>query len=177
MNNIELARIFRDMAAILQMKGVEWKPQAYKRAARSLETMQEDVSTVYKTSGLKGLENIPGVGEGIAKKIEQYLNRGKVEEYEELKKTIPKAVVEMMKVPGMGPKKAKLLYNKLNIRSIAELEKVARHHGLRRLRSFKEKTEENILKGIAILRGTKERRPLSEVLPIAETMLTELKKN
>ncbi len=176
MNNIELARIFRDMAAILQMKGVEWKPQAYKRAARSLETMQEDVSEVYKTSGLKGLEEIPGVGEGIAKKIEQYLKRGKVEEYEELKKIIPKAVVEMMKVPGMGPKKAKLLYNKLNIRSIEELEKAAKHHRLQALRSFKEKTEENILKGIAILRGTKERRPISEALPTAEAILAELKK-
>ncbi len=176
MNNIELARIFRDMAAILQMKGVEWKPQAYKRAARSLDTLQEDVSETYKRTGLKGLEEIPGVGEGIAKKIEQYLKKGKVEEYEELKKTIPKAVADMMRIPGMGPKKAKLLYKKLNIRSIGELEQAAKHHRLQRLRSFKEKTEENILKGIAILRGTKERRPLSEVLPKAEAILLELKK-
>ena len=175
MNNVELAKILRNIAAILQMKGVEWKPQAYRRAARSLDALQEDVAEVYRRSGLKGLEEIPGVGEALAKKIEQYLTEGRIKEYEELQKTIPKPVVEMMKVPGMGPKRAKLLYEKLNIKNIKELEQAAKHHKLQALRSFKQKIEENILKGIEVLRTTKERTPIEEVLPIADAILKKLK--
>ncbi|MFH0752281.1 MAG: helix-hairpin-helix domain-containing protein [archaeon] len=176
MNNTELATILRDMASILQMKGVEWKPQAYRRAARSLESLQEDISKVYKESGIKGLEEIPGVGEGIAKKIVQYLKSGKIKEYEELKRTIPKPVADLMKIPSIGPKKAKILYNKLHIKTIEELEKAAKEHKLQRLRAFKQKTEENILQGIEILKAGKFRRPLKEVLPIAEKITSRLRK-
>ena len=176
MNNPELAKIFRNIAAILQMKGVEWKPQAYRRAARSLDALQEDVAEVYKRSGIKGMEEIPGVGEALAKKIEQYLTKGKIKEYEELQKTIPKPVVEMMKIPGIGSKRAKLLYKKLNIKSIKELEQAAKQHKLQTLRSFKQKIEGNILKGIELLRTTKERTPIEKVMPIANAILEKLKK-
>lgn len=175
MSNAEIAKIFRNIAAILQMKEVEWKPQAYRRAARSIDAMQEDAAEVYKRSGLKGLEEIPGVGEALAKKIEQYIKEGRIKEYEKLQKTIPKPVVEMMKIPGMGPKRAKILYKKLNIKSIKELAEAAEHHKLQKIRSFKQKTEENILKGIKILRTTKERTPIREVLPIANAILKKLK--
>ncbi len=177
MNNIELAKIFQSMSYILEIKGVQWKPQAYKRAARSIDSLQEDVAEVYKKSGLKGLEEIPGVGEGIGNKIVEFLKTGKIREYEILKKSIPKPVVEMMQIQGMGPKRAKLLYQKLHIKSVAQLEQAAKQHKLQMLKTFKEKAEENILKGIELLRKTgKKRYPIAKVLPIAEKIKSRLEK-
>lgn len=176
MNNHELAKIFQQMAYILEIRGVAWKPQAYKKASRSIESLQEDVSDIYRDSGLKGLEEIPGVGEGIAKKIVQFLGTGKVKEYEELKQTIPKPVVDMMRIPGMGPKRARLLYEKLKIRSVEELKEAAQHHRLQVLKSFKDKAEENILKGIDYLKNDGRRWPYIEAMPVAEMIVKRMRR-
>jgi len=85
MLNQKIAKTLSEIADLLEIKGVAFKPRAYKRAAESLENLDEDVSIIYKKEGIKGLKKIPGVGESIAKKIEEYLKKKKIKYYEELK--------------------------------------------------------------------------------------------
>ena len=107
MKNLEIAKIFFDTADILELKGVAWKPQAYRKAARNIETLPEDIETIFKKGGQTALQEIPGIGENLSRKIEQYLTTGKINEYERLKKTLPKGMEELMHVQGVGPKKAR----------------------------------------------------------------------
>src|SRR3989344_5329239 len=102
MINQKLAELFYKIADILEMRGVEWKPRAYRRAAKGIETLVEDVSDIYKKQGVRALKEIPGVGERIAEKIEEFIKTGRIKEFEELKKTIPKHLTELMEVPGLG---------------------------------------------------------------------------
>lgn len=85
MINQEISKILYELEELLEIKGIAFKPRAYRRAARALENLEEDVSLVYKKNGLKGLEKIPGIGKSIAKKIEEYLKKGKIDYHEKLK--------------------------------------------------------------------------------------------
>ena len=176
MNNLELARIFYEIADILEMKEVEWKPRAYRKAAQAIENLSEDVSEIYKKSGIKSLEEIPGVGESIAEKIEEFLKTKHIKTYEKLKKSLPKHLTELMEIQGLGAKRANILYKKLKIKSIKDLEKAAKQHKISKLQSFKIKTEENILKGIELFKKSSQRTLLGISLPIANNIVNELKK-
>jgi DNA polymerase (family 10) len=92
MNNATLARIFYEMADILQAEDVEWKPQAYRKAAKAIEGLKKDVAVIYKEGGLKALDDIPAVGKNISAKIEEFLRTGKIAAYEKLKKEAPEDV-------------------------------------------------------------------------------------
>jgi len=175
MKNQELVKIFYNIADILEIKNVEWKPLAYRKAARAIEVLGEDVEDIYKKGGVKELKEIPGVGERIAEKIEEFIKTNKIKEYEELKKTIPKHLTELMEVPGLGAKKVKKLYETLNIKSVKELERAAKQHKISGLETFKEKSEENILKGIELIKKGKGRILLGVALPMARNIIEELK--
>ena len=172
----EIAQIFYHTADVLESQNVKWKPLAYRKAARSLENLKEDVDSVYQRGGIKGIEEIQGVGEGLAKKIIQYIETGKINEWERLKKTLPKGFYQLLDVPGLGVKKAKLFYEKLKIKSIEQLEKAAKAHKLIGLPGFKEKSEKNILEGIMLMKQQKGRMPLVKAEKIANKMIFQLKK-
>ena len=89
MKNQEIARILYEIAEYLEMEGVSFKPQAYKKAGLGLEALDRDIEDLYKKEGIKGLKKIPGVGESIGKKIEEYLKTGKIKHYDDFKKKIP----------------------------------------------------------------------------------------
>ena len=82
MKNQLIAEIFYEMADILEMQNIQWKPRAYRQAARAIDSLPEDVEKIYKKGGIKLLEEIPWVGEGIGKKIIELLKKGKIKEYE-----------------------------------------------------------------------------------------------
>jgi DNA polymerase (family 10) len=176
MKNLEIARIFYEIADILDMQGVEWKPRAYRRAARGIETLSTDVEKIYNKGGLKALKEIPGVGEALAKKIEEFIKTGKVKEYTRLKKGIPSGVEDMMHIPGMGPKKALLLFQKLKIKSVKDLEKAAKSGKIQKLPRFGEKSEEDILKGIELLKSSAGKVLLGRAWPIAQEIISSLNK-
>jgi DNA polymerase (family 10) len=176
MKNKELAQIFYKIASYLEMEEVAFKPQAYEKAAITLETLEEDVEDIYKKGGFKALKEIPGVGESIAKKIEEYLKTGKIKYYEEFKKKIPVNLDEIIPVEGMGPKRAKILYEKLGIKNLEELEKAARAHKIAKLFGFGEKSEKNILDAIEFLKREKGRFLLGEILPKVKVVSEKLKK-
>jgi DNA polymerase (family X) len=175
MKNREIARIFNEIAEYLEMDGIRFKPYAYQKAAITLENLKDSVEDIYNQGGLKALKSIPGVGESIALKIEEYLNTGKIQYYEEFREKLPIDLTELMGVEGMGPKKAKVLFEKLGVTNLAELEKAARDHQIAPLKGFGDKTEANILEGIEFLKKSTGRFLLGEILPLADQMLAALR--
>jgi len=175
MKNKDIAKIFYEIADYLEMEEVAFKPYAYQKAAITLETTEEDVEEIYKRGGVKALMEIPGVGKSIAEKIEEYLKTGRIKSYEEFKKKIPINLEEIIAVEGMGPKRAKVLYQKLGIRNLKDLEKAAKAHRIAPLFGFGEKTEKNLLEGIAFLKRSKGRFLLGEILPTVKEVYQKLK--
>lgn len=175
MKNREIAKILHRIAEYLEMEEVAFKPYAYERVALTLENLERDVEDIYEKEGLKGLEKIPGVGKGIALMITEYLKTGKIKYYEKLKKKAPVDLEELTAVEGMGPKRIKLLYQKLGIRNLKGLEKAAKTHKIAPLFSFGEKTEKNILEGIEFLKKSKGRFLLGEILPTVKEISEKLK--
>lgn len=173
MKNQEIARIFNEIADLLEIKGENpFRIRAYRRAAQNIEGLPKSVEEIPKEELLK----VPGIGQDLAGKIEEYIKTGKMQAHEELKHEIPEGLLTLLSVPGLGPKTSKLLYEKLKIKGIDDLERLASEHKLVGLPGIKEKTEENILKGIEMLKRGKERQPLGKVLPIANDILEHLKK-
>ena len=174
MRNLELAALFYKIADLLEMQGIKWKPQAYRRAAKSLEALERDIEELWKEGKLK---EIPGVGEGIERHIDEFLRTGKVRPFEAVMRKIPKGLDELMEIESIGPKKAFFLYKKLKIKNLADLEAAVKRHKLENLQGFGEKSEQNILKGIGMYKRGHERMLLGKALSIAEGIVAELKKN
>jgi DNA polymerase (family 10) len=174
MKNKEIAKIFNEIAEYLEMEGVQFKPYAYQKVALTLETLKDNVEDLYKTGGLKALKSIPGVGDSMARKIEEYLNSGRIEYYEEFKRKMPINLDEIVAVEGVGPKKAKVLFEKLGVKNLEELEAAAQAHKIAPLFGFGEKTEKNILQALGFLKGSQGRFLLGEILPIAHQVLEQL---
>jgi len=175
-NNQELANIFYEIAYFLEMEGVPFKPYAYEKAAIILENLEADIKDIYQKKGFKGVKAVPGIGESIAKKIEEYLKTGKIKYYEEFKKRYPVDIEELTSIEGVGPKMVKVLYEQLGITNLKELEKAAREGKIRNLPGFGKKTEQNILQGILFLKKSGGRFLLGEVLPLVQEIEKRLKK-
>jgi DNA polymerase (family 10) len=174
MKNKEIAKIFNEIAEYLEMDGVPFKPYAYQKAALTLETLQNDLDDLYKAGGLKALKAIPGVGESIAQKIAEYLTTGHIQYHEDFKQKMPINLEEIVGVEGVGPKKARALFQQLGIKTLEELEAAAQAHRIAPLFGFGEKTERNILQAIEFLKGSRGRFLLGEILPIAQQVLKQL---
>ena len=123
------------------------------------------------------LMKVPGIGQDLAGKIEEYVKTGKVQAYEDLRKEVPEGLGMLLSVPSLGPKTAKLLSDELKVKNLEDLERLARDHKLSGLPGIKDKTEENILKGIEMLKRGMERQPLGKVLPVADDIVEHLKNN
>jgi DNA polymerase (family 10) len=172
LKNLELSQIFEQIAKILKIKGENhFKIRAYEKITLVLENLPIDIETIYQQGVLN---NIPGVGTGIAKKIEEFLTTGKLEYYEKLKETIPTGVIELLDIPEVGPKTAKLLYEKLEVDNIEKLERAIKEHQIKDLPGMGEKSETNILRGIELYKRRKERFLLGRALPLAEEMVESL---
>ena len=176
MKNQSLAKMFYEIAEYLEMDGVPFKPYAYQKAAMTLEALKEDVEDVYRQGGVKALRALPGVGDAIAKKIEEYVTTGRLRYYEEFKEKMPIDLDEITRVEGMGPRRAKILFEKLGVRNLKELEEAARSGRIAPLSGFGEKTENNILEAIEFLKRSKGRFLLGDLLPVAEGVLEKLRK-
>ncbi|MGO0123256.1 DNA polymerase/3'-5' exonuclease PolX [Desulfothermobacter acidiphilus] len=175
MRNAEVCAIFRQLAAIMEILGEDpYRIRAYQRAVQNIENLPEDIADI---AARGELTKIPGIGKELARKIEEILATGTLQKYEELKQKVPPGLVDILQVPGIGPKTAKLLHQQLGIKSLAELEQLAREGKLKGLPGIGAKTEENIRRGIALLRAVEERRPLGLVLPLARSVVDWLRQN
>lgn len=173
MNNKEIAHIFAEISDLLEIRGENpFKIRAYQKAARILENLPESLETLHQAGQL---ETIDGVGKGIAEKIAEALDTGQIQYHQELLQSVPEGLLSLLTVPGMGPKKAKLVYEHLGITTIAELKQAAEAGRLRPLPGMGQKTEEKILKGILNLEQSSGRFTLGVALPIAEEILSRVR--
>jgi len=177
MKNSEIVKLLRMMAIYLEMKGVQFKPQAYEKAAYSIEALDEDIEDFIKKKGKEGLKELPGVGESIAEKIIEYLKTGKIKELEELKKEVPVDIETLTSIEGVGPKIVYKLYKSLGIKTIDDLERACLEHKIRRLPGFGEKSEEKILRGIQFFKQGGGRFVLGFVMPLVEELIEYLKES
>ena len=172
MINQQIARIFNEMADLLEIRGENpFRIRAYRRAAQNIDGLPRDVAQMAEDEILE----IPGIGKDLAGKVRHYADTGRMEAYEELKILVPEGLAALLSVPGLGPKTAKLLYDRLKIKDIDDLERLAQAHRLSGLPGIKDRTEENILKGIEMMRRGKERLPIGRVLPIANEIIARLR--
>ncbi len=173
MTNRELADTFNLIADLLQIKGeVVYKFLAYRKAAENLIDLGRDVNDVWEEGKL---EDIPGVGKAIAAKIDELLRTGKLEFLEKVKQEIPESLAGLMKVPDLGPKKIKLFYDELGIKTLKALEAAAAGGELRELAGMGAKSEAKILAGIESLARRTGRLSLEATWPLAQELLEMLR--
>src|SRR3989338_2398849 len=172
MKNIEVAELLNEIADYLEFANEPFKVRAYRKAALVIEGLSEDIEQVWKENKLMDL---PGVGEGIAKKIDDFLKNGKSGYLEGLKKATPVDMWQLGTIEGIGPKIILKIYKELKVKNIADLEKAAKHGKIQKIKGLGPTIEQNILKSIEFARKTSERVPLGFALSSAEEVVRMLK--
>jgi len=172
MKNREIAAMLREIADFLEIREVEYKPEAYRRAARSIESLSEDVADVHERGEL---EEIEGVGESIAARVAEYLDTGEMSYYEELKADLPIDIDAITSVEGVGPKTAKRLYLELGVSTLEDLERAAREGEIAELDGFGERSQQNVLDHVGLARRGRERMLLGRAFPVAAEIETRLR--
>jgi DNA polymerase (family 10) len=160
MDTKEVARVLTEIATLLELKGENpFKSRAYANAARAIEALDGDLVDLVQGERLRG---VSGIGQGIAEKIRELVISGHLGYHDELKAVIPPGLVEMLRIPGFGPRRAKTVYEELGIRTIEELEHSCRENRLAALKGFGSRSQENILRGIALVKRYRERTLLAD---------------
>lgn len=173
MKNREVAGLLYEMAELLELHAENrFKIIAFSKAARAIESLQEDINKVCRE---KRLQSIPGVGKAIAQKVEEYLKTGQIEAHQELLAKTPPGLVKLLQISGLGPKTVFLLHEKLNITNLEELETAAKEHRIRRLPRMGPTREANILKSIERYKKRSTRILFSTVEPIVNDILVYLR--
>jgi DNA polymerase (family 10) len=166
MRNLEVSFIFNQIADLLEIQGANpFRVRAYRRAALNIEGLADNIETLTANGTLR---NVPGIGEDLANKIDEYIRTGRIEFHEQLKQDVPLGLAKMVEIPSVGPKTAKEIYDRFRIHTIEELEVLCKTEQLLGVPGFKQKTIDNILKGIEILRRRRGNYLLGRTLPIAQ---------
>src|SRR3989338_3482198 len=172
MKNIEVAELLNEIADYLEFANEPFKVKAYRKAALVVEGLSEDIGQVWKENRLTEL---PGIGEGIAKKIDDFLRNNKSNYLGELKKKTPIDMEQLGRIEGLGPKTMIKLYKELKIRNVHGLEKAAKKGKIQQIEGLGPVAEQNILKSIEFAKKTKDRIPLGFALGSAEEIVNMLK--
>jgi DNA polymerase (family 10) len=172
----EVAAALREISQLLQLKGENaFKVRAYDLAADAFETLPPDPAAkggLYELVKQGRLSELSGVGKAIDQKVTELVQNGKLEYLENLRKEWPRGVLDLVQIPGLGPRKAAILVKELDVASLDDLEKFAKEGRIRGLKGFGEKTEQAILEGIVKVRERKgARKPLWATRPMAEDLL------
>jgi DNA polymerase (family X) len=171
MINQEIAEIFDRMARALFFKGKDrFRALAYERAAGSLRGVEQDLTTLAREGKL---QDIPGIGHDLSEMIEEYIETGRIRRCEQELSDLPDGLLEMMDIPGLGPKTLALLAQKFHIKNVDDLKRLVESGSLQQLRGFGAKKIENLRQGIELYQASQQRRLLGVVLPLAEKLLDE----
>jgi DNA polymerase (family X) len=176
MHPSELSQFFEDFAALLEIRGNEedsFPILAYKRAAETLRDHEGDIEKLVQEGKL---HTLPGIGKRIEEKTGELMKTGKVQEYEELINEVPETLLDVLKVPFLGPKKASALFHELKVKDLASLEKALKSGKAEKLPRFGKKTVDKFLDGLKLLEKIKGRTLLGDAIPIVNDLLTQLKK-
>jgi len=178
MKNVEILRIFREIAYLIQIAENDpntiYKVRAYEKAADVIEKLTVGLEEIYLKNGIQGLRKIPSIGNAISLKIEEFIKSHKIDYHQELTTKIPLKISEFYNLRGIGPKTIKILYEKLKITSISDLEKAASEGRIAKLKGFSKMKEENILRTIQLSKKNKTRYLLGDVYPLIKKIESRL---
>ncbi|HLC61690.1 MAG TPA: DNA polymerase/3'-5' exonuclease PolX [Candidatus Nanoarchaeia archaeon] len=172
MKNFEVAALLNEIADYLEFQNEPFKVRAYRKAALMINGLSEDIGQIWKDSKL---EELPGIGEGIAKKIDDFLKNNKSKYLDELKKKTPVDMEQLGTIDGIGPKTIMRLYRELKIKNVKDLETAAKKGKIRKIEGLGPTVEKNILKSIDFARTSKKRVLLGFALSYAEEIVNTLK--
>ena len=173
MKNRTIATMFEEIADILEFQGeITFKVNAYRKASRVLNDLRGDIEIIWKDGKLRG---IPGIGEALAKKIDEYLKTGRMSKYEEVTKSVPDGLMELMSIQGLGPKTLALVHKKLGVKNLEDLKKAIDSAVLESLPGMGSKKVDNILRGIELRSASMGRIPLGVALPLVDSIIDRLK--
>ena len=173
MTREQVAEVLTNIGILLELKGENpFKVRAYSNAARTIETQAEPIERLVEQGRLG---EVRGLGEALQAKITELVTTGKLEYYEALMASVPAGLFQMLEIPGLGPKKVKLLHNELGIESVERLEQACKQGKIAQLKGFGEKTQANILEGIQRRRTYALRHLLADALPLAHALLESLR--
>jgi DNA polymerase (family 10) len=171
--NQEVATLLENVAELLEAKNESvFRIGAYRRAAQRITSLPEDIETVWRDGRL---DDIPGVGESIAAKIDEFLRTGRVAYLDELRGQVAPGLATLLLVPGIGTRRARIIWDTLGVRSIAELGRAAREHRLCHLPRMGEKLEADILREVGRVERRSHRLLLGLALPSAEEIVAQLR--
>ncbi|MBC7265131.1 MAG: DNA polymerase/3'-5' exonuclease PolX [Chloroflexi bacterium] len=173
MTNEEVIEILRRIADMLEIKGEDrYRVMAYRRAADNIAHLGRDLSDLWREGRLR---EVPGIGEALEKKLDELFRTGRLGYYEDLQEEVPVGVASLMAIPEVGPRTAKLLWERLGLMSVAEVEKAAREGKLRELPGLGARSEQRILEGIEALYRRSTRIPLYVAWPVAQDLVAYLR--
>ena len=173
MEKKQVALILDEMGTLFELKGENpFKCRAFHNASRVVEALTGDLHELVASGGIR---EVKGIGEHLAVVISDLVGKGDSKEYEDLKASLPRGLLQMVRIQGLGPKRIKILYDKLKIKSVEDLKKACEDHRLAKLEGFGEKTEENILKGIELLTKVSDKHLYPQAKESADVMLAAIK--
>ena len=176
MNNTEIAEVLNNIGDLLELKGeVIFKIRAYKKAARAIEHHPMELAQIQREEGEGGLSKVPSVGAAITKKVDELLTSGRLEYYEKLKAEFPEGVIDLMDVPGVGPKTALKISQELGVSNAEGLEAALKSGAVATLPGLGEKAEANILRHLQTLHTKDRRIPIGQALSVVEQITAALR--
>ena len=175
MEKDDIIQILEEIAVLLELKGENpFKSRAYQNAARTIRGLSDDIATLVKTGEIR---KVKGIGQALAEKITELVSTGRLEYYENLRASFPQSLFRILKIPGLGPKKIKKLYEQLGIKTIEELETACKSDRLAGLEGFGKRTQKKILEGIDFIKQHSDRYRFDVALKMGEKLLAELQKH
>ncbi len=174
--NKQIVDVLREIALYLRAQDVAFKPQAYEIAAEGIAGLETELSALFAACGKKCIDDIPGVGESIAEKIEEILTTGRLAYYQQLKKKFPFDMLALSQIQEVGPKTAMKLFKTLHIKTVRDLERAGATHKIEQVPGLGHKSEQKIMRGIAFLKTAGGRRVIHDVLPYAQRLVHRLQK-
>jgi DNA polymerase (family X) len=174
MHNTEIARLFDELADLLELQGANaFRLRAYRNAARTLGSLPEPISELAQ-QGAKALQKIPGIGKDLAEKLVTVVETGELPQLEELREQIPSGVVMMLRIPGIGPKKVATIFTELGVTTLDQLREAAEHGQIAKLKGFGAKTATTILEGLDQVEQSAKRVCHADARPVVEEILKAL---
>lgn len=175
MTNRDIAAVFEQLADLLEFQGANaFRIRAYRGGARRIADLSEPISAIAEDDS-RNLTDLEGIGKDLAEKIKTLLATGKLPQLEELLSEIPESVLAILRVPGLGPKKAAALYRELDVTTLDDLKQACEAHQVRELKGFGPKTEETILKGLDIAAQAEKRTRWADADIIVQELLAHLR--
>lgn len=175
-HNADVAAVFDEIADLLEIEGANlFRIRAYRNAARTLRDLPRDITAMVDNG--EDLTELPGIGEDLAAKIKEIVETGTAAMLEEHRKNVPATLTELLRIPGLGPKRVKALYDDLGVRSLDQLQKAAQDGRVRALKGFGEKTERHILEQLKTRTTEEQRFKLAIATQYAEALIAYLRES